>query len=82
MLDISSIGEDGYPKTISIVALKGNDGGILKNMNDKQLFYMLQDKFQHLYSDTVRRDNLLKQIIKDWYKNRISKDGILTVNFI
>ena len=79
---IASIGEDGYPKTISIVALKGTDGSLLKNMDDKQLFYMLQDKFQHLYDDAFKRDKLLKQIIKDWYKDKISKNGILTVNLI
>lgn len=79
---IASIGEDGYPTTISIVALKGTDGSLLKNMDDKQLFYMLQDKFQHIYDETFKRDRLLKQIIKDWYKDKISKNGLLTVNLI
>lgn len=79
---ISSIGEDGYPTTIKIVAMKGTDGRPLKNMNAEQLFYLLQDKFKGLYSDTNKRDRLLKQIIKDWYKDKISKHGMLTVNMI
>ena len=79
---IATIGEDGYPKTISIVALKGTDGNPLKNMDDKQLFYMLQDKFQHIFDEAEKRDKLLKQIIKDWYKGKISKNGMLTFNFV
>ena len=79
---ISSIGEDGYPTTIKIVAMKGTDGQPLKNMNAEQLFYLLQDKFKGLYADTNKRDKLLKQIIKDWYKDKISKHGMLSVNTI
>jgi hypothetical protein len=51
-------------------------------MNAEQLFYLLQDKFKGLYSDTNKRDKLLKQIIKDWYKDKISKHGMLSVNTI
>jgi len=79
---IAAIGEDGYPTTISIVALKGTDGSLLKNMDDKQLFYMLQDKFKSMFDDTIKRDKLLAQIIKDWYKGKITKNGMLTVNLI
>jgi hypothetical protein len=62
--------------------MKGTDGQPLKNMNAEQLFYLLQDKFKGLYADTNKRDKLLKQIIKDWYKDKISKHGMLTVNSI
>lgn len=79
---ISTIGEDGYPITLKIVAMKGTDGQPLKNMNAEQLFYLLQDKFKGLCSDTNKRDKLLKQIIKDWYKDKISKHGMLSVNTI
>lgn len=77
---ISCIGEDGYPTTVEIVAIKGTDGKLAKNMNAKQLFYLLQDKFQHIYNDKDKRDKFLKQIIKDWYAHKISKEGLLSVN--
>lgn len=77
---ISCIGEDGYPTTVGIVAIKGTDGKLAKNMNAKQLFYLLQDKFQHIYNDKDKRDKFLKQIIKDWYAHKISKEGLLSVN--
>jgi hypothetical protein len=77
---ISCIGEDGYPTTVEIVAIKGTDGKLAKNMNAKQLFYLLQDKFQHIYNDKDKRDKFLKQVIKDWYAHKISKEGLLSVN--
>ena len=74
--------EDGYPTRIKIVALLNKSGEAIKNMTDVQLFEMLQDKFQHLCDDENKRDNLLKQIIKDWYKDKISKNGMLSVNLV
>ena len=74
------IGDDGYPKNLLIVGMKGHDGNVLKNMTDKQLFYLLQDKFSKIYMDKNQRDKFLIQILKDWYKKKISKDGLLTVN--
>ena len=51
-------------------------------MNDKQLFYLLQDRFKNLYDDKDVRDRLLIQILKDWFPKKITKDGLLTVNMI
>lgn len=79
---IDTMSEDGYPTRIKIVALLNKSGEPIKNMTDVQLFEMLQDKFQHLCDDENKRDNLLKQIIKDWYKDKISKNGMLSVNLV
>ena len=80
--DIEQIGEDGYPKRIPIVSMIGMDGEPLRNMTDKQLFYLLQDRFKNICLDKKERDKFLIQIIKDWYKGKISKNGLLTVNII
>ena len=79
---IEQIGEDGYPKKIPIVSMIGMDGEPLRNMTDKQLFYLLQDRFKNICLDKKERDKFLIQIIKDWYKGKISKNGLLTVNII
>ena len=79
---IEQIGEDGYPKRIPIVSMIGMDGEPLRNMTDKQLFYLLQDRFKNICLDKKERDKFLIQIIKDWYKGKISKNGLLTVNII
>ena len=76
------IGDDGFPKSMPIVGMIGTDGNILRNMTDKQLFYLLQDRFKNLYDDKDIRDRLLIQILKDWFPRKITKDGLLTVNMI
>ena len=77
---IETIDDNGYPISIPIVSMLANDNSILKNMTDIQLFYLLQDRFKNIYDDKNKRDKLLKQIIKDWFYNKITKDGLLSVN--
>lgn len=77
---IPTLGEDGYPKTVPIVVLKGTDGQPVKKMTDAQLYELLKDKFGKIYSDANKVNKFLKQIIKDWYYGKISKEGLLTVN--
>lgn len=77
---IPCMGSDGYPTSMPIVGLKGTDGTVMKNMTDKQLFFMLQNHFFKMFSDANERDKFLKQIIKDWYYGKISKEGMPSVN--
>lgn len=77
---IPTMGEDGYPKTLYIVGMKGSDGNIMKNMSARQLFYLLQDKFSKIYMDKSQRDKFLKQVMVDWYNKKISKEGLLSKN--
>lgn len=77
---IPCMGSDGYPTVLPVVGLKGADGAVMKNMTDKQLFFMLQNHFYKMFSDGEERDKFLKQIIKDWYYDKISKEGIPSVN--
>ena len=77
---IPSIGEDGYAKAILIVGMKIPYSDELKNMTATQAFYMLQDKFSKIYSDTKQRDRFLKKVLIDWYNGKISKHGLLSVN--
>lgn len=77
---IAAIGEDGYPSTTPIVALKGTDGKPARNMSDKQAFELLKDKFGKIYSDKIQANKFLAQILKDWYYDRISEQGLLSVN--
>lgn len=79
---INGIDDNGYPKTIQIVGMIGGDGNIVRNLTDLQLFYLLQDRFSGIYGDKKHRDSLLRQIIKDWYHNKISKEGLLSVNLL
>jgi hypothetical protein len=73
-------GEDGYPATMPIVVMKGTDGLPAKKMTDKQLFELLKDKFQKIYSDTRKVEKFIQQVMKDWYYKKITKQGMLSVN--
>lgn len=74
------IDKTGLPVNKPIIGLKDNSGNVVKNLSPKQLFYLIQDKFKNIYSDKNKRDKLLRQIIIDWYNDKISKEGLLSVN--
>lgn len=77
---LPSIGENGYAKPIWIVAMKIPFSQEVKNMSATQAFYLLQDKFNKIYSDPDQRDKFLKKVLIDWYNDKISKDGLLSKN--
>lgn len=77
---LPSIGEDGYAKPLWIVAMKVPFSDKPKNMTATQAFYLLQDKFNKIYSDPKQRDSFLKKVLVDWYNGKISKFGLLSKN--
>lgn len=76
------IDSNGYPKKKCVVTMLSTDGQPLKTMSMRELLLMLDDKFNSMVKDEKDRRNLLKQIIRDWFDNKISKQGILSVNLI
>ncbi len=76
------ISDEGYPSNVRIVGMKGTDGKVVKNMTAKQLFYLLQDKFSGIYADKKKRNSIIKQTMIDWYNKKISKEGLLSKQYI
>jgi hypothetical protein len=76
------IDSNGYPKKKCVVMMLSTDGQPLKSMSMRELLLMLDDKFNSMIKDEKDRRNFLKQIIRDWFYNKISKQGILSVNLI
>lgn len=75
------IDEKGYPKKVNCVMLmSGNQQ--LKPMTMNELLLMLDDKFNNMISDKNDRRRFLKQVIQDWYLNKIDRTGVLSVNFV
>ena len=75
------IDEKGYPKKVNCVMLmSGNQA--LKPMTMSELLLMLDDKFIKMISDKSDRRKFLMQVIKDWYNNKIDRNGVLSVNFV
>ena len=73
---------DGYPAKIKSAQLMSTNGDILKIMSMAELLLMLDDKFNHMISDKKDRREFLKAVIRDWYNDKISPEGVLTVNVI
>lgn len=76
------IDTNGYPKKKCVVVLKSTDNQPLKTMAMRELLLMLDDKFNSMVKDEKDRRKFLKQIIRDWFNNKISKQGLLSVNLI
>ena len=76
------IGKDGYPVKIKTAVLLSNNGQPLKTFQARELLMMLDDKFQKMITKEDDRKKFFKQIIRDWFNNKISKEGILSVNLL
>ena len=76
------ITDDGYPTDVPVVSMLDSANNVIRTMNDMQLFYLLQDRFKGIMGDKTERDRFLQQIIKDWFYNKITDDGLLSVNII
>ena len=76
------IDENGYPKKKCVVVMLSTDKQPLKTMSMRELLLMHDDKFNSMVKDEKDRRNFLKQIIRDWFDNKISKQGLLSVNLI
>ncbi len=79
--DLDSIDDNGYPTKEKTVMWLSAQKQPLKTLNMKELLRLLDDKFNNMISDDKDRRKFLKQIIKDWYSNKI-KNGILSVNHL
>lgn len=77
-----TIGADGFPKSTRVVAMLGSDGNVLKNMYVEQFQDLLVDRFQNMFSDHDERDLFFKQLIDDWFNNKIGVFGTLSVNHL
>lgn len=75
--NLAKFGDNGLPVNTPVVGLL-NNGQVVKNLGAKQLFDILEDEFRGMFSDKIQRSKFLIQVIKDWYGNKISKEGLLS----
>lgn len=75
--NLAEFGANGLPVNTPVVGLL-NNGQVVKNLTAKQLFDVLEDEFRGMFSDKIQRSKFLAQVIKDWYANKISKEGLLS----
>ena len=80
--ELDSLDNNGYPTKEKTVMLLSKEKQPLKTLNMKELLRLLDDKFHKMVSDDIDRKKFLKQVIRDWYKNNIKSNGILSVNHL
>ena len=78
--NLAEFGANGLPVNTPVVGLL-NNGQVVKNLTAKQLFDVLEDEFRGMFSDKIQRSKFLAQVIKDWYANKISKEGLLSTTY-
>lgn len=74
---LSQFGDNGMPTNTPVVGML-NNGEVVKNLTAKQLFDILEDEFRGMFDNKIQRSKFLAQVIKDWYANKISKEGLLS----
>lgn len=77
---IERVGKNGLPEKVRIVGMLSSNGDVLKNMYDSQLLDLLIDHFQNMFSDHMERGLFLKQVMNDWFNDKISINGLLSKN--
>lgn len=80
--DIENIGPDGMPCKTNIVGLLSSNGEVLRNMQFEELHDLLIDRFKNMFFDRDERNCFLKQVMDDWFNNKIGTFGTLSVNYI
>lgn len=80
--ELDDIDENGYPTKDKTVMMLSISGQPIKTLKINDLLMLLDDKFQMMISNKKDRIKFLKQVISDWYYNKISKNGLLSVNYI
>lgn len=78
---IDDIDSNGYPTKVNIFNMVSN-GQNVKTLQPDEMLSLLDDKFSKIINDNNDRRKFLKQVLIDWYSNKISDNGLLSVNTI
>lgn len=80
--EIDDIGENGYPIKVKSAVLLSDKKQPLKTLQPRELLMLLDDKFHKMITNNSDRKKFLKQVVTDWFDDKISKEGILSVNLL
>lgn len=80
--NIERIGNNGMIETVPIVSMMSSTGEPLKNLYKEDLCDLLIENFKKMFLDKIERELFMKQIIEDWFNNKISVHGLLSVNHL
>lgn len=79
---IEKVGDNGYPEVIPVIAMLGSDMEVLKNFSMEQCQDLLIDKYKKMFYDEDEKAKFFGQVLKDWYNDKISQFGTLSVTHL
>lgn len=79
---IEKVGDNGYPEIIPVIAMLGSDMEVLKNFSMEQCQDLLIDKYKKMFYDEDEKTKFFAQVLKDWYYDKISQFGTLSVTHL
>lgn len=78
---MDDIDANGYPRKIPVAVMVSGGQG-LKTFQMEELLLLLMDKFSKMIGNESDLREFLKQIVKDWFLNRINRTGIMSKSFL
>lgn len=80
--NIERIGSDGLKEVVPIVSIVSSTGESLKNLYKEDLCDLLIEKFKKMFLDKIERELFMKQVMEDWFNDKINIHGMLSVNHL
>ena len=80
--NVPDVNGNGLPSSTMVASMKNQNGVAIETMKPIDLFYFMQERFKNIEPNENDRDRLLRQVLKDWFGNKISKEGGLSVNYV
>lgn len=77
--DIDENGDVVEKNAVQVLSISGQP---LQTISVEKLLSKLDSKFASNIKDESDRKKFIKQVVDDWMDNKISRDGMLSVNYI
>lgn len=74
------IGNNGRLVKVRMIGIPDSSGESLRDLTPDNLVDLLIDRFKNMFLDQKERELFMKQVVKDWINDKITVNGILTVN--
>ena len=74
------IGNNGRLVKVRTIGIPDSNGESLRDLTPDNLVDLLIDRFKNMFLDQKERELFMKQVVNDWINDKITVNGILTVN--
>ena len=79
---MDNLDNSGMPCQTQIVIMKGPSGQEIKKMFKEDLEDLLNEKYKNMFKSDNQREKFIKQLVSDWFDEKISTYGLLSKNYV